>query len=371
MCQSVCPVYQATKNECAVSRGKFVLLNGIVKNELNFNDSVLKNLDLCTNCNACKDFCPSNIDAKEIFASAKNEYSKNKLLSPQQKMILTLRLIKIFLFIYRFLKLDKVISQFESKLKNKSKLIDKILFLNSLASITSTYEKKPKSKHSKGKVMFFPGCYNKYINPSSQNAALNLIEELGYEITNVKTSCCSMNSYYSGYFNEFKKNAKKNINSIPEDIKYIITDCDSCLEILKKYDEITDCNKKIESKLMNLHNFLVLNNFTKNYKEKKKITIHKPCYSKKLPAKILEGLDNVEYLPMKNPDSCCGQAGTFAIKHPEISDIILETKIKEVKESKAEYVLTSCPSCVLGLKKGLYNTEEIKVLTVSEFLNLK
>ena len=31
LCQSVCPVFKATQNECAVSRGKFNILNGIIK----------------------------------------------------------------------------------------------------------------------------------------------------------------------------------------------------------------------------------------------------------------------------------------------------------------------------------------------------
>ena len=71
LCQSVCPVYKATLNECAVSRGKFNILNGIIKGELKLNSTVKKYLDLCTGCNACHDFCPSKIDVKEIFTAAK------------------------------------------------------------------------------------------------------------------------------------------------------------------------------------------------------------------------------------------------------------------------------------------------------------
>lgn len=31
LCQSVCPVYKITGNDCAVSRGKFVMLDGVLK----------------------------------------------------------------------------------------------------------------------------------------------------------------------------------------------------------------------------------------------------------------------------------------------------------------------------------------------------
>ena len=79
LCQSVCPVFKATLNECAVSRGKFNILNGIIKGDLSLTKNVKKYLDLCTGCNACTDFCPSQIDAKEIFVSAKFQfYKENK-----------------------------------------------------------------------------------------------------------------------------------------------------------------------------------------------------------------------------------------------------------------------------------------------------
>ena len=35
LCQAVCPIYKLTGNDCAVSRGKFVMLNGVLKNDLN------------------------------------------------------------------------------------------------------------------------------------------------------------------------------------------------------------------------------------------------------------------------------------------------------------------------------------------------
>ena len=36
LCQGVCPIYKETGNECAVSRGKFVMLDGVLKGDLNY-----------------------------------------------------------------------------------------------------------------------------------------------------------------------------------------------------------------------------------------------------------------------------------------------------------------------------------------------
>lgn len=48
LCQFVCPVFKASVNECAVSRGKFNILNGVIKGELSLNRKIKSYLDLCT-----------------------------------------------------------------------------------------------------------------------------------------------------------------------------------------------------------------------------------------------------------------------------------------------------------------------------------
>ena len=80
LCQSVCPVYKITGNDCAVSRGKFVMLDGVLKGDLKLNKNIEKYLDLCLKCGKCTNFCPSAIDVCKIFETAKYEYTKTTVL---------------------------------------------------------------------------------------------------------------------------------------------------------------------------------------------------------------------------------------------------------------------------------------------------
>ena len=80
LCMSVCPLYEETKNDCSNARGLCAMLNGVIKKELEFDETVLKYLDRCLknkNCNKCKNFCPSGIDLQIIFDSAKEFYESN------------------------------------------------------------------------------------------------------------------------------------------------------------------------------------------------------------------------------------------------------------------------------------------------------
>ena len=74
LCQSVCPIYEVTKNDCSVSRGMFIMLKGLLKGELKMSKKLNRYLDLCLKCGACTKFCPSGINIVDIIASAKAKY---------------------------------------------------------------------------------------------------------------------------------------------------------------------------------------------------------------------------------------------------------------------------------------------------------
>lgn len=377
LCQSVCPVYKVTKNECVLSRGKFIMLNGILKNELELNKSVIKNIDLCLNCNACKKFCPSNIDAKEIFTAAKSEFvSKqkyNKFIYSASFFEFKMKLIGMLTGLYRTVFADKIINKLSPLIKKFGILGKRILLLNSVVSMNTkrNTKNKNKGKKDKGKVIFFEGCFNKYINPSSKNASLNLIEEIGYEILPIKMGCCSIQNYHSGHFEEFEIDAKNIIKAIPKDIDYIICDCESCISVLKNYDEFFENANEIKEKTISVTEFLKKHNYKKTFNKKYKITYHKPCHCENSQEDFINNIGNVEYIPLDNSDTCCGFSGTFAIKYEDISRKISKEKAMEIRKTNAEITVTSCPSCIMGLNQGLIEEGlNKKVLNISEFLNL-
>ena len=119
-CQSVCPIYKILKSECAVSRGKFNLLNAIVNRDIPLSKKTEDIIDLCLNCSACKEFCPANIDAQKIINSAKIDLFNQNICSFSKKIVPYFSAHPIFLKILRIL----------VELYRKSKLMDLVEKLN-------------------------------------------------------------------------------------------------------------------------------------------------------------------------------------------------------------------------------------------------
>ena len=122
LCQSVCPIYKITKNECSVSKGKFTMLHGVTKGELKLSRNINKYLDMCLKCNKCDDFCPAEIKATEILTCAKNEYMKSHFAG---KFIYFLQSKILFSSIINF---GKILSKFFRKKKTFYQKAQNILY---------------------------------------------------------------------------------------------------------------------------------------------------------------------------------------------------------------------------------------------------
>jgi Fe-S oxidoreductase len=89
-----------------------------------------------------------------------------------------------------------------------------------------------------------------------------------------------------------------------------------------------------------------------------RITYHDSCHLKRTlkasdePRELLKqaGHDIAE---MYECDTCCGMAGSYSLKLPEISAPILERKLKHIKDTGASKVVMDCPGCVMQIRGGL------------------
>jgi Fe-S oxidoreductase len=86
------------------------------------------------------------------------------------------------------------------------------------------------------------------------------------------------------------------------------------------------------------------------------------------PLKVVNQLINAEANgKVEKNDRCCGESGTFAVARPDISTQVRFRKAEEMQKGAAAKradgfqgevkVLTSCPSCLQGLKRYQDETE--------------
>ena len=88
------------------------------------------------------------------------------------------------------------------------------------------------------------------------------------------------------------------------------------------------------------------------------------------PRKIINSIPGIDYVELNEASWCCGSAGIYNITRFDDSMKILDRKIKNIKETGAEKVITSNPGCITQLEYGIRkNNLDIKVEHLATLLN--
>ena len=338
LCESVCPLFKINPNDCVASKGKFLMLGGVINGDLKFSQTINKYLDMCLKCGKCKSFCPGGIDICEILAAAKYEYMKNRL---SGKIINFLQSRPVF---NRIIKAGEVLSG---------------LFR----------PKKSCADTSSPVVVYFKGCVNK-VFPKTDKALARLLKHHPVKIIEPDFECCGLPFMTEGNLERFMQVCKHNTEELRKyKYDYLITDCASCADTIASYPKYMENAGFLLKNSINWGDFIADENMKFKFKKPLKVTFHKPCHleNDEFFEKIMNNCENIEYVKMEDYDACCGFAGSFALKNAGISAGLISQKAENIEKTGADYVITTCPACIIGLKLGLAG-KKTKVISLLEFL---
>lgn len=345
ICQSACPIYKATGNECSVSRGLFIMLNGVLKGDLKLNKNINKYLDLCLKCNKCKDVCPSEINPLDIILCAKNEYYKKSFIG-------------------------KIYSILESKLVYNTGI-------NLIGKVLRLFNKKVKSESFDKKAIYFGGCISK-LDPKTNDFAIKLLNRMKIEVLDIDFNCCGIPFLTTGNIERFQEQAIENILKLPDNSDYFITDCASCAWAWKEYIKYVE-DEKLKEKLENInfksiYELLLESDIKISAKNKHSITYHKPCHEKDDGniLSILKSIKNVEFKEMEGYDECCGFPSYECPNTLSATKRIRLNKKNYMNKTGADIITTSCVGCSLALKMLSPKTTIKRIITfLNDFCEIK
>lgn len=338
LCQQVCPIFRITQNDCAVSKGKFIMLHGVTKGDLKLSKNMNKYFDMCLKCGKCNGFCPSGIDVCQILNVAKSEYVKTTIAGRVSEILLS---HNVFSFVMS-------------------------MFYN----LSKPFRHSLRKKNAAIKVMYFKGCVNQ-INPMTDNYLHKIFKNISVDIIAPEFDCCGLPFLSEGNLERFEQAAYINSQFFNAQYDYLVTDCASCESTILDYPKYIEA-KDVSDKSINWGDLIAEKGIKFRFNKRIRVTFHKPCHLKSdaFFEEIIKNCDNVDYVKMEDYDSCCGFAGSFAVKNRAFSMQLSRQKAQNVKNINVDYVITTCPACVLGLKQGLIAIgSKTKVVSLLEFLS--
>ncbi|KMT66904.1 (Fe-S)-binding protein [Catenovulum maritimum] len=214
-------------------------------------------------------------------------------------------------------------------------------------------------------VYLFGTCLADVLFPDSGIDAIEFLERQGIEVIYPDgQTCCGQPAYNSGYQDEAKQVALKQIEQFPLDIPIVVIS-GSCggmmrhhyLSLLKEEPQIQGfCDRIFEFTEFLVH---VLKIELKDQGPKEQVALHTSCAARRemgvhlTGRKLIEQLDNVELIVHNKESECCGFGGTFAVKHDDISAAMVADKTANLLDTGVKQFISADWGCMMNINGSL------------------
>jgi FAD/FMN-containing dehydrogenase/Fe-S oxidoreductase len=350
----MCPSFMVTREEEHSTRGRANLLrltmSGVLPQEDLTGDRMFEALDLCVECKACKSECPTGVDMAKI---------KYEVLAQRQEAKGVPLRARLFAQINTMSRLTQPVGRIAnvvSGIKPIRKVMQRVAGVASerplprfaSQSFPAWFKKRSvMAPGARGEAVFFHDTFTDYYHPEVGQAAVRILEALGYSVVVAeRTGCCGRPAISKGLLPTARNWARRNVDALlpyaSRGVPIIGTE-PSC--ILTFRDEYPDLLRDEDSKAVAAQTFLLDELLMKLAEEepeqvagifrddtKQEVLLHAHCHQKAIvgPEPTLRMLNLVPgYKASLVETSCCGMAGSFGFEaeHYEISKAMGSLKL--------------------------------------------
>jgi L-lactate dehydrogenase complex protein LldE len=225
-----------------------------------------------------------------------------------------------------------------------------------------SYPPKPET------VYFFGTCLVDMVYPDAGMAAIRLLQREGLRVVYPRAqSCCGQPAYNSGFPDEARAVARKQLHLFPKDHP-IVVPSGSCAGMMHRHypalfaeDPDRRLAEEFAGRVFELTEFLVhvLDIRLEDRGAPVTVTWHSSCHALREMGVIQDSkslirqLRNVTLLELENEHECCGFGGTFAVKQPEISAAMVADKAADIRQTGAAVVLGGDCGCLMNITGAL------------------
>jgi Fe-S oxidoreductase len=243
----------------------------------------------------------------------------------------------------------------------------------------SRKSKQPAEK-KKVDVLYFPGCQTNRKARAIGKATTDLLGKLGLDFATLEEdACCGYPMYDIGQMDVARQAAIYALDQIAEyQPDVVLTTCIGCYRALTTiYPEELLLDPGVEIK--HVHEFFPELLAGKLGRINRTVTFHDPCImgrhmgvydEPRALITAIPGLELVEMYSHHEHALCCGGGGGVLGAEDELAAQVAVERLHQAAEAGAEQVVTSCPTCVVNLKRSVRKAGlDLEVTDIIELLN--
>jgi glycolate oxidase iron-sulfur subunit len=391
-CLSACPTFNVLGNEMDSPRGRIYLMRLLSEGRLEPTPETLTHFDLCLGCLACETACPAGVQYRHLIEETRSQArmiaAPGYLERLQQQVIdmafphpAALLALLIPLRIARRIGIRPMAnpSGWLAKLMGPMELIPQLppLFQQRLPE---SFAARGEGKYRVGLIS---GCVMNALFRETNRATMRVLARAGCEVVIPSDQCCcGALLVHGGNPEEARKYARKNVDVFePLELDAIIVNAAGCGATLKAYEELLRDEPSYRSraaafsrKVRDISEWLVEIGYRTegdatrlisrwklpgSHNGPLRLTYHDACHLchgqgiREQPRALLRSIPGIEWVELRESDMCCGSAGTYNLTQPEMADSLLQRKVRNLDDTKADLIATGNPGCQMQIQMGL------------------
>ncbi len=375
LCLQACPTYRVTGRETASPRGRIYLMRGLAEGRLEDSKLLEEEAFACLGCRACETACPSGVRFGEMLeetrAIVRSLEGGFRLASRLERFALRgivphpvrLRIFVGLLSVLQHLRLDRL-----AALVLPKRLADMIGLLPTIPVARERKRMPPLTSAEgirRGRVALFEGCVMPEFFGRVNNAARLVLARAGYEVVVPQNQgCCGALQAHAGDLDFARGLARANVLAFEGEIgtlDAIIVTSAGCSAALREAESwIGKSGGALAEGVRDVLEFLDEVGAELSFSSiPKRVCYDDACHLihaqgiAAAPRRLLEAIPDLELVPHRNPEACCGAAGIYNLTQPEMSQQVLEPKLDALVEAAPDIVATANPGCAMQLETGL------------------
>ncbi len=236
------------------------------------------------------------------------------------------------------------------------------------------------------KAQLFITCLAEQFFSPMLKDMVTVLERLGVqcEFPEAQT-CCGQPMFNSGFQSQARDLTRKWINVFDRTDGYIVSPSGSCVDMVcHHYPDLFPAGtvdheraKAVASRTFEFTQFLVdeLKITDVGAVFPHKVTYHASCHllrglrGRAQPKQLLQGVKGLELVSLNEEETCCGFGGVFSVIYPEVSQSMMEVKVRNIEASGADTIVACDAGCLMNIAGGLKKVNSpIKAMHLIEIL---
>jgi glycolate oxidase iron-sulfur subunit len=388
-CLPVCPTYVRLRDENDSPRGRLHLMRAVAGGRLSPGaESFTLHIDRCLGCRACETVCPSGVEYGFLL-----ERARDSIAAETGRPLTTRVLLSVFsspglrgisMGLARLLRSTGLPSLLSRMLPDRGWARGPRLGLAMLAATRAPElatgvgggdgrESAPGDEGlplaPRGRVGVLTGCVQDGLLRRVNEATERVLAANGWEVVPVPgQGCCGALHAHAGDLAGARRLARQNLDAFGGlDLDHVVVNAAGCGATMKEYHELTagdsgssEGGEAFVARVRDVNEFLFRTGVRKGAPIPERVTVDRPCHLvhaqgiRSEPEDLLrEAIPDLEVLPLRDADECCGGAGIYGITHPELGGSIGEDKIEAILDTGAGMALSPNPGCMMQIGAGL------------------